>query len=78
LPPDGLARLALAQRYGKVSLAIRLPSDSSTMKPVSAVLADLVPYAQPKSSSSIHKHRTPSGITFYSGIRTTALSRGGS
>ncbi len=79
LSPEELARLALAQRYGKVSLAIRLPGDTSTVRPVFAALADIVPSAAEASEhSSTHKRKASSGILFYSGARTTSLSWGGS
>ena len=79
LAPDGLARLALAERYGKVSLAIRMPGDNSQAQPVSAVLADLIPFARPENSPppSIPKRRHASGITFYTGARTSSLSLDG-
>jgi len=80
LTPDGLARLALAQRYGKVSLAIRTPGDNSAANGISAELADLVPVALPESSRRPlpSRRRHASGIPFYTGTRTSSLSLGGS
>jgi pilus assembly protein CpaB len=80
LAPDGLARLALAERYGKVSLAIRMPGDNSRAQQVSAVLADLIPVTVPENSPSpsAPKVRRASGIPFYAGERTSSLSLGGS
>jgi pilus assembly protein CpaB len=82
LAPEGLARLALAERYGKVSLAIRTPSDTAESPTVSAVLADLVPDATPVRASSpepyLAKRRRASGVPFYTGTRTTSLFLGGS
>jgi pilus assembly protein CpaB len=43
LTPIALARLALAQRFGKISLAIRNPHDAARVAPERATLADLVP-----------------------------------
>lgn len=87
LTPDGLARLALAERYGKVSLAIRKPGDDSMAQSVSAALTDLIPLPAHVSSTSVapappsspsKHHRTFGGIPFYSGTRSGSLSFAGS
>lgn len=71
--PDALARLALAQRFGKVSLAIRKPGDDQTAPAVSATLADLVP-AAPVISPSVRRRPAKAGISFYAGARATVLA----
>jgi pilus assembly protein CpaB len=83
LSPQDLARLALAQRYGKVSLAIRMPGDNAVVRPVLAVLGDLAPSASsdtPKTSmpktSAPTRHIRTVGIPFYAGTRAGALSLG--
>ena len=68
LPPKQLARLTLALRYGKVSLAIRKPGDNGMAGPATATLADLLP-AQPVSAPASRPARTR-GIPFYTGART--------
>jgi len=80
LAPEGLARLALALRYGKVSLAIRTPGDNAVAHPVDAVLEDLLPFNAPAPAklSARPRPRRFSGIPFYAGTRSAALSLGGS
>ncbi|HTT96771.1 MAG TPA: Flp pilus assembly protein CpaB [Rhizomicrobium sp.] len=84
LSPDGLARLALAERFGKVSLAIRKPGDETVAQPVSAALSDLVPVAVAESAPTpAHafaplRHRHGFGIPFFVGTRSGYLSVGGS
>ena len=68
LPPKQLARLTLALRYGKVSLAIRKPGDNGVAGPATATLADLLP-AQPVSAPAARPAR-PRGIPFYTGAHT--------
>lgn len=60
LTPNALARLALAQRFGKISLAIRNPHDVAKVAPERATLADLVPLPTP---TRIQR----GGIPFYTG-----------
>lgn len=81
LTPAALAKLALAQRFGKVSLAIRKPGDASNPSGVSATLADLVPLAA--TAAPVDRPAPPrtstarrSEIPFYLGTRVTSLSRG--
>jgi pilus assembly protein CpaB len=82
LAPGDLTRLALAERFGKVSLAIRMPGDTATSAPALAVLTDLVPLSEhPQSSPQAvmaprAKSRRAAGIPFYAGVRTSALSMG--
>lgn len=84
LSPDGLARLALAERYGKVSLAIRKPGDDAIAESVSAVLADLVPIAARESMQASEiartalpiRHHGAFGVPFYVGTRSSSLSFG--
>jgi pilus assembly protein CpaB len=81
LTPAALAKLALAQRFGKVSLAIRKPGDASNPSGVSATLADLVPLAAtaaPVDRSAPPRTSTArrSEIPFYLGTRVTSISRG--
>jgi pilus assembly protein CpaB len=86
LTPEGLSRLALAERYGKVSLAIRKPGDNSVTKSVSAVLADIVPVGTHESApapafvrmAEPRKRQHSFGIPFFSGARAGSLSLGGS
>lgn len=72
--PGALARLALAERFGKVSLAVRRPGDDSTTGAASATVADLVapPLEPAKKQSSPRK--LPPDIPFYDGTRAAALS----
>lgn len=60
LTPAALARLALAQRFGKISLAIRNPQDAAKVAPERATLADLVPH-------SGRAHGKMDGIPIYAG-----------
>lgn len=76
LAPDALARLALAQRIGKVSLAIRKPGDDTKTEAATATLSDLVP-ASPQSSMPASRSKDATHIPFYSGARTTSLSLSG-
>jgi Flp pilus assembly protein CpaB len=60
LTPTALARLALAQRFGKISLAIRNPHDAVKVAPEHATLADLVPLPG-------HARGRSNGIPIYAG-----------
>jgi pilus assembly protein CpaB len=85
LTPDGLARLALAERFGKVSLAIRKPGDDAVAQSSSAVLADLLPgmardntpEPQVARTEPVRRH-SASGIPVYLGTHSASLSIGGS
>jgi pilus assembly protein CpaB len=73
LAPEQIARLALAQRYGKVSLAIRRPGDTGISPSVSAMLDDLLPVT---ASQAPHpRHRNAPGIPFYAGTRASTLAQ---
>jgi pilus assembly protein CpaB len=74
LPPKELARLALAVRFGKVSLAIRRPGDATVSENTSATLADLV--RLPTGNASDHVVRHSAGIPFYAGSRATVAKWG--
>jgi pilus assembly protein CpaB len=81
LAPDDLTRLALAERFGKVSLAIRMPGDDALSAPALAVLADLVPVSTDAqtllpASAPRARSRRIAGIPFYTGARTSALPIG--
>jgi pilus assembly protein CpaB len=71
LPPKELARLALAIRFGKVSLAIRKTGDMTMTEGASATLADLVPPPELTKTSSVTGTRRATPIPFYEGTRTT-------
>lgn len=77
LAPAQLARLALAQRFGKVSFAIRKPGDDGVASAVAVTLTDLVPSEAPARPAPSSGRRPASGILFYSGTHATAMSRGG-
>jgi pilus assembly protein CpaB len=70
LAPEDLARLALAERFGKISLAIRAPGDKAVVPPARATLADLTPGPggamqsdAPAKTAHAHTHAIP----FYAG-----------
>lgn len=75
LPPLPLARLALALRFGKVSLAIRKPGDDSVADGATAALGDLVPVQAPSEEVSVAApaSRHTAGIPFYSGTRVSVV-----
>lgn len=77
IAPEAVARLALADRLGKVSLAIRNPSDQTVAANASVGLADLgmapeaeAPLAPAKKAAAPTGHR----ITVYSGAATTTVA----
>ncbi len=72
LPPLQLARLTLALRFGKVSLAIRKPGDNGIAGATNASLADLVP-APPR---PVPVERPHNSIPFLAGARDSALAGG--
>jgi pilus assembly protein CpaB len=71
LPPKDLARLTLALRFGKVSLAIRTTGDAALSDGASATLADLVRLPTPAAPTPASTTRHVAGIPFYTGTRTT-------
>jgi pilus assembly protein CpaB len=70
LPPARLARVTLALRFGKVSLAIRRPGDTEVAEVANATLTDLVPPPRPAAQ------RQHDGIPFYAGAHSGALADG--
>ncbi len=82
IAPEAVARLALADRLGKVALAIRNPSDMTTAPESSVSLADLGTgttadaEAAPSSAPVARKAETIGGhrITIYSGATTTTVT----
>lgn len=80
IAPDAVARLALADRLGKVALAIRNPLDKTVAPESSVSLADLgtgtvagadtVPEPVRKKADGTGGHR----ITIYSGASTTTVT----
>jgi pilus assembly protein CpaB len=72
LPPPQLARLTLALRFGKVSLAIRKPGDDRLADAAHATLTDLVPQPPPP----LPVERAHDSIPFYAGARESALPGG--
>lgn len=77
IAPEAVARLALADRLGKVSLAIRNPSDRTVAENTSVGLTDLgtmpeaeTPVAEEKKAPAPTGHR----ITIYSGATTTTVT----
>jgi pilus assembly protein CpaB len=73
LPPPQLARLTLALRFGKVSLAIRKPGDNGIADAADATLTDLVP-AQPQAVTSVERPRH--SIPFLAGAHDSTLAGG--
>lgn len=70
VPPD-LARLALAMRFGKVSLAIRRPGDDGVVQTADAKLEDLVRLPVPPRRPAAAKAAAPaSRIPLLLGTRT--------
>jgi pilus assembly protein CpaB len=78
LAPAELARLALALRFGKVSLAIRKPGDDAVSGATTATLADLVrlpePPAPPPRPDAVVQR--PSGIPLLLGVHSTFAAGG--
>jgi pilus assembly protein CpaB len=74
LPPAQLARLTLALRFGRVSLAIRNPGDNDVAAPAAATLADLIP----QRTESAPGHKSSGGIPFYAGAHESIALAGGS
>lgn len=75
LAPKDLARLSLALRYGKVSLAIRKPGDMAMSDGATATLDDLV--RRPVADQPVAAPRArPAGIPFYSGTHVALAARG--
>lgn len=77
--PAAVARLALADRLGKVALAIRNPSDNESAPETTVGLSDLAnmategrvePVAARKAEAPVSGHR----ITIYSGATTTTVT----
>jgi len=76
LTPEQLAKLALAQRFGKLSLAIRNPADATQIADERATLADIAPerVTSERSEMPLTPSRPavhPPGIPFYAGARKT-------
>jgi pilus assembly protein CpaB len=80
IAPDAVARLALADRLGKVTLAIRNPSDTAVTPESSVTLADLgsgtVASADATPAPTARKAAEAGGhrITIYSGANTTTVT----
>jgi pilus assembly protein CpaB len=72
LEPDQASRLALVQRFGKVSLTIRHPGDETLTDTAPVSLDDIVanPVASPPRQRS--KTHAPVGIPFFAGTRVTS------
>lgn len=76
LNPDQASRLALAQRFGKVSLTTRRPGDETIIPAPAISLADIVPQGgrqgpTPKPSQQLRITRAPAGIPYYAGTQVT-------
>jgi pilus assembly protein CpaB len=65
------ARLALAQRFGKVALAIRHPGDDTNTETPAVSLNDIVPPAVSDPRQQPKRVQVPAGIPFYAGSRVT-------
>lgn len=77
LAPEQASRLALAQRFGKVSLTIRHPGDEIVTKTPAISLNDIVPQAIPTQQRQQPKRaQAPAGIPFYAGARVTRAGWG--
>ncbi len=72
LAPDQLARLALALRFGKVSVAIRNPGDGAFGPAAAATLRDIAQLAPPPPPPA---PRRAAGIPYLAGPRVTSLVR---
>ncbi|HEX2760997.1 MAG TPA: Flp pilus assembly protein CpaB, partial [Rhizomicrobium sp.] len=82
LNPDQASRLALAQRFGKVSLTTRRPGDEIIISTPAISLADLVPQGghqslAPELPQQPQATRAPAGIPYYAGtqVRRAGWSR---
>jgi pilus assembly protein CpaB len=75
LPPPQLARLTLALRFGKASLAVRKPGDNGMAEPANATLTDLIPAAPARPVRTAERPRD-NAIPFYAGARDSALAGG--
>lgn len=78
LPPAQLVRLALAQRFGKVSLAIRRPGDDALTDRASATLRDLVPSQALPAPALAPADRHVAGVPIYLGTRAAFAPAGAS
>ncbi|HEY4345570.1 MAG TPA: Flp pilus assembly protein CpaB [Parvibaculum sp.] len=78
--PDAVARLALAERLGKITLAIRNPADKDVTPETTVSLSDLgtmtAEAAPAAAEAPIKKAAAPSGhrITIYSGATTSTVT----
>lgn len=75
LEPGQASRLALAQRFGKVTLTVRHPGDNSHTEMPAVSLNDIVPQAghqaAPEQRQQSRRVQVPAGIPFYAGNRVT-------
>jgi pilus assembly protein CpaB len=69
LTPTQLARLSLALRFGKVSLAARAPGDDAVSDVVGATLADLLPASPPPPPPHAAARPRPAGVPMLLGTR---------
>jgi pilus assembly protein CpaB len=79
LTPTDVVRLALATRFGKVSLAVRKPGDDAMAAAATASLGDLVRLPEPSVASSSQPAadgRRPAGIPLLLGTRATFAPTG--
>ena len=77
LEPDQAARLALAQRFGKVTLTIRHPGDETLVEAPAISLSDIVPQTVhqtvPEQRPQPKAAHAPAGVPFYAGTRITSI-----
>lgn len=76
LKPDEVSRLALAQRFGKVSLAIRQPGDEILAEMPAVTLDDIAPSSAVHAPLQAKKPQRLAGIPFLAGTRLTSAEWG--
>ena len=76
LDPDQASRLALAQRFGRVSLTIRRPGDDAIIQTPTVSLNDIMPQSLSGAAPAPRQqpNAAPAGIPFYAG---TQVARAG-
>jgi pilus assembly protein CpaB len=75
--PEQLARLTLALRYGKISLAVRNPGDTVVTDAASATLTDLLPASQESHATPSLHSRRPQGVPLLLGTKAATAVQDG-
>jgi len=74
LNTEDLAKVALANRLGTISFAIRNPADKALQTPTQAELATLVNEKERPSTTATPAHLHARGISFYSGHTRSTIA----